>query len=244
MSTLPLDSRLDASLPRPGIATLFGSAILEPGRLAQYIRREGVSMFTPVVLLALATAAVLAWYYTKLDYAWFGEYLRSTSPIVAKYAGKGSLHLSQAALIGPAVTTAAIGVFAVWLVTAAYLWLVGKVLRDDTTFRQWLTLSAWSSVPALVVLPLALVTIATHGDGRIAPDHLDPTTLAAIFDIAPAAAFHAAAAKVGLAGVWSALVLAIGVHRWTHLGYPRAIAIVAAPQLALLALTVIPALVS
>jgi len=226
---------------QPGLFNLFFATLFEPRRAASHIR-ERSHLLAPIAVLAAGTAAILAWYYSRLDYAWFTDYLFATNPVLATYSDRSSLHLSRDMLLVPATLSSTVTLVAGWVAIGIYLYLAAKLARREETFPQWLALAAWSYVPHILVLPLALFVVWLHPDGRLAPDQLDPTTLGMLLDVPASSLWHPVAMRIGIGTVWQVAVLAIGFAAWTRLGVLVSTAIVAAPFAAVLGLSLLPGL--
>lgn len=212
---------------RSPVARLVAGIVFEPGRTVGELASSPRHAM-PIATLAVGTALMLAWYYSRLDYSWFAEYLVGANPILASVGRKFTLRRETVML--PATLSAAVNIMLAWLLTSVYLWLAAKLAGADRPAGQWFALASWACVPQILVLPLSVALVWMHPDGRFGPEQLDPTTIEMLLGgIAPGNPWHAVASRIGIASAWSWAILAIGFRRWTGATMLAALATVVAP---------------
>ena len=227
MATTP-NASLEMAVRGPSsVARLAAGIVFEPARSVDELASSPRHAL-PVATLAIGTALTLTWYYSRLDYSWFAEYLVAANPILASVGRK--LALRRETVMLPATLSATVNIVVAWLLTSGYLWLAAKLLGRDRPVRQWLALASWACVPQILVLPLSLAMIWMHPEGRFAPEQLDATTIGMLLGgIAPDNPWHAVVSRIGIASAWSWAILAIGFRRWTGSTTAAALVTVLAP---------------
>lgn len=141
----------------------------------------------PLLVLAISSALLAYWYTSFVDLEWLvDQQLRQSSftanlteEEIARLAQQTASQGGMRAGIGAVTTFIFVGLMLV--VSALYYLLAGKVTGVDRSFRHWLAMSAWTSVPtAVAVIPSALVLL-TASSTQIGQDALQPLSLNALF---------------------------------------------------------------
>jgi hypothetical protein len=176
----------------------------------------------PLLVLALATAAMSLWYMSVVDMEWMVFEQLQNSPLaqnstdeeIARMAREAAAQRGFRTIIGTLFSglAACVGL----LIGALYLFLAGKVTGVDRGFRHWMAMSAWTSLPtALALVPAAFVLLSAT-TSQIPQEALQPLSFNELF-------FHRARGETGyllfnLLNVFqmAALLLAtIGVKAWS-----------------------------
>jgi hypothetical protein len=141
----------------------------------------------PMLVLAIASALLAYWYTSFVDLEWLvDQQLRQSSftanlteEEIARLAQQTASQGGMRAAIGAVTTLIFVGLML--LVGALYYLLAGKVTGVDRSFRHWLAMSAWTSVPtAVAVIPSALVLL-TATSNQLGQDALQPLSLNELF---------------------------------------------------------------
>lgn len=202
--------------------------LFDPG--SQFAKLAARPRFAaPVVVLTAGTFALSVAYYSRLDYGWFAEHLVATHPLVARLGHGGGLPLSREVLMWPAILSAATSVPLLWLVTSLYVLFAAAAMRRPLGLKQALALTAWAGVPCIVALLPSALNLALHGDGRLAPEQIDPTTFGALFGLQDVPVLHALSMRIGPASLWAWALLSTGLRVVLALRWGAAVALVAAP---------------
>jgi len=187
----------------------------------------------PVAVLLAGTVGLTAFYYARLDYAWFTDHLIAAHPLVRRLGATGSLRLDAAMLLGPAVVSAALTSLLGWIAIALYVAFLGAASRRPLPLEPCLAVAAWVQVPYIAALVPSAVRVAMQGDGRLAPDQVDPTTFAMLFGLPADPLWPGLALHGSLADLWAWALLAIGLRSVLGLRWGTSIATVLGPMLLL-----------
>jgi hypothetical protein len=200
---------------------ILQALVFEPRKAFAEIAERPRILF-PLALLVLATAGLTLWYMGVVDLEWLIDRQLRNNPFgrslseeqiaqqVAAASGRRGLQATVGAL-GSGIVIVVIA-----LLGALYYVLAGKITNVDRSYRQWLALNCWSSLPTvLAAVPAAFVLISA-GSAQIPQEDLQPLSFNALF-------FHRAASEPGYALFSSmnllqfvALYLAVvGVKAWS-----------------------------
>jgi len=115
----------------------------------------------PLVLLIVSTIGMLIWYFSIVDSQWLVD--RSLSASGAQMTEEQA---QAARAMSPAIITwtSVIGGFLllvlVRVLEAVYYLLAGKITNVQRSYKHWLALACWSSLPGvLAVIPAAIVML-------------------------------------------------------------------------------------
>lgn len=109
----------------------------------------------PILLLMAAHVGPLLWYYLAfVDYGWFQEYSLSSVTDPVEREQFASMALSRQAMASMNAITVAVAVLASCALGALYFTIVGKVKNQEFSFSKGFSLSAWASMPFVLLLPL------------------------------------------------------------------------------------------
>lgn len=176
----------------------------------------------PLLLLILSTAGLSLWYTSVVDMEWLvdrqlrsGALGRQLTEVqieqqVAAVAGRRGLQ-STVGTLG-----SAFGVLLITLLGAVYYVLAGKVTNVERSFRQWLALNCWSSLPTVLgVIPAAFVLLSADTT-QIPQDALQPLSLNALFfHLAPGDPGFALLSSLSLLQFLALYLAALGVKVWS-----------------------------
>jgi hypothetical protein len=200
---------------------ILQALVFEPRKAFAEIAERPRILF-PLALLVLATAGLTLWYMGVVDLEWLIDRQLRNNPFgrslseeqiaqqVAAASGRRGLQATVGAL-GSGIATVAIS-----LLGALYYVLAGKITNVDRSYRQWLALNCWSSLPTvLAVVPAAFVLLSA-GSAQIPQEDLQPLSFNALF-------FHRVASEPGYVLFsslnllqFAALYLAVvGVKTWS-----------------------------
>jgi hypothetical protein len=200
---------------------ILQALVFEPRKAFAEIAERPRILF-PLALLALATAGLTLWYMGVVDLEWLIDRQLRNNPFgrslseeqiaqqVAAASGRRGLQATIGAL------GSGIAIVAISLLGALYYVLAGKITNVDRSYRQWLALNCWSSLPTvLAVVPAAFVLLSA-GSAQIPQEDLQPLSFNALF-------FHRVASEPGYVLFsslnllqFAALYLAVvGVKTWS-----------------------------
>lgn len=147
-------------------------------RMAQALLFEPRAVFTeldarprfwwPLLVLAGAMAATVVWYVSFVDLEWLSFQELSQSSFGQNMTDAEILRQARQSAERPGVQMVfraffgAVGVAVGLLISGLYYLLAGKVTGVRRSYRHWLSLSAWVSLPGVLgVIPAALVMLTS-----------------------------------------------------------------------------------
>jgi len=192
------------------------AVFLEPAKAFAAVRERSM-IWLPLLLLIGGNIALMAWYYSVVDFPWLQDHLIS---------GMGNVPPEQAAAVKgfmqrgtmtiSAIVGIAVAVPAILLISAVYYLLVGKAMGNEFSFGKWFAFSTWASVPALLLIPVGAVQILSHGNGQLAPELINPLNLnTLLFGLPLDNAWAGLLNSISVATIWSLVVSVIGYRVWT-----------------------------
>ena len=194
---------------------------LQPGKVFEDLR-EKPRFAVPLLLFILLSAALPLWYFMKVDPAWYMEHMLLAS---GKELSSAQLQQAQAAMPGTQAMAwlgAVGGVVMVLVVTALYalyLMLAGKVTGGAMSFKRGMSLTAWSNMPALLGLVVALAGVAmmapNTGLETLMLTNVDPL----LVQLPPDSHWLGLARGFSLLSFWTWFLLALGWRVFTRAGW-------------------------
>lgn len=200
---------------------ILQALVFEPRKAFTEIAQRPRFWF-PLLVLAVATAGIAAWYTSIVDLEWLADRQLRTSPYARgmseeQIAAAASAAGSQRGLrVGIAGIGYALVICVVLLIGALYYLLAGKVTGVERSFRQWFAFNGWTALPtALVALPAAFVLLMAE-TAQIPQDDLQALSLNALI-------FHRAVGEPGYAlftslnptQILSLALASLGIRIWT-----------------------------
>lgn len=208
------------------LSTVF-SMFYEPVRAFQSLspRRYG---WLPLLLVMATSLALMLWYFSVVDFAWLQEQMLSNMPATDRDAAKQ--FMSKGLFLGFTVLGVLIATPAIMVISGIYLMLVSKALNKPFTFNDGFAASAWSSIPAILSLPLGGIQILMASHGQLTFSDLNPLSLNQLFFHIemgrPMAGFYDA---ISLPMIWSLFLLIVGYEVWAKVARKTATLVVLIP---------------
>lgn len=195
-------------------------SVLSTPRAAFAELQERPRFWFPLLLTLAATVAVLVWYYAIVDLPWLAEHLMSGNEQLQRMPEaqreRAMAAMTRPMLMGSSVIGAVVIITVVRFVEAGYYSLAGKITNLQYSYRQWLALSCWSSLPYLLgVLVMAGYLIAAPSK-QIGNEELQLLSFNELF-------FHRSVGEPGFALLsnltllhpWSWFLTVLGVRLWS-----------------------------
>ncbi|HEY9103395.1 YIP1 family protein [Chitinimonas sp.] len=200
----------------------------EPNRLFGELKLKS-NFILPLVLTIVALMAVWLTYYQRVDASWLIDHFASTAGTPAKQeAIRKSMNvgvLKWGSLIGGPLFLVVI-----YLISALYYKLAGKICGVEARYGQWLSFTAWAAMPALLSLLVALIQAIIMSPqtapGDISLTHLDPLLSSLPLDHP----WKGWLSSFDLLNLWSIGLAAIGWRNWSGKGWGQAITVAALPS--------------
>ena len=202
--------------------------LVDPGSQFPHLVARPTFVLPMLVLLA-GTLGLSTFYYTHVDYRWLQDTLLAAHPGLASLAHGASVELDPSMVRAPAVVSTALGCLAGWLAVALYIHFLGAMARRPLRFKLALGIAAWVHVPFIVALLPSAINVANHPEGRLAPDQIDPATVAGLLGSPHAPFWRSLAQAASLDYLWACTLLVIGLRAALALSPRKALACVALP---------------
>jgi hypothetical protein len=170
--------------------------------------RDRPRFWFPLLFLLAGTVALLAFYYTMVDFPWLAEQLvnsnpRMTQQLSAAEKATAIAAMSKGLIVWSSMAAGVIGLIATVVVPAVYFNVAGNLTQVRYSFKHWLSLCCWISLPQVVALAAAAALLLTQGRTQVATTELQSLSLNELF-------FHRNPGDPGFA-LLSALTL---LHPW------------------------------
>jgi hypothetical protein len=183
--------------------------------------RERPRFWFPLLLLVATTAALFYWYYSIVDIEWFKDAIYSNNaqiqalPEADRARAMGMV--GRGMLLWGSVIGVAIGLPAVFLITALYFLLAAKVTKLPQGFKHWLALVCWTSLPILLNTIVAAIFILMSDNAQISPSVLQPLSINELLVHLPVSnPGHAMLSSLSIPALLSSILAIIGVHTWSQ----------------------------
>lgn len=204
------------------------SMFYEPTRAFTMLEPRRYTLFVTVLLVA-SSCCLLLYYFSVVDFSWMAEQMFASIKDAERREQSMKMVTRSMMMMG-ALGGAVIGTPLVLALMALYFSLVGKVINRDMRFGAGFALSAWASVPNLLVLPLGAMQILLASHGQISLSQLNPLSLnQLVFQYGMAHPMASLMDSLSVTSVWTAVLLVIGFKTWTRSVTSTAVAVVAAP---------------
>ncbi|HBK55382.1 MAG TPA: hypothetical protein DDZ76_03725 [Xanthomonadales bacterium] len=217
------------------VASAFIDMFAAPGKAIDGIRSHLAWFWWPLLVVLLASAAIVAGYMVWVDFEWL---IDQTVRMAVPPGGDPAIAESVRKFMNPTMMIASglvglvLGTGVIHLLLAVYLHLVNKVVGDPAGgFGQWFVLSVWAALPPglFSALSSALV-IATAESNQLPQDALNPLSLQSlIIHAEPATAWYGWGNALTVLNLWLIGLLTLGFMRWTGVSLGKSLVFVAAP---------------
>lgn len=179
----------------------------------------------PVGSMILANAGLLLWYFLGfVNYDWFQDNLLSGVIDPVERQQHQSMAISQQAMGIANAVGAVVVLIASYVISGVYLMIVGKVKNQEFSFSKGFSLSAWASLPSLLLLPLGATQMLLASHRQIPVEALNPASLnQLLFQLEASHPFAGLLESLSVLLVWNLVLLVVGYQAWT--GTPRSAAL-------------------
>ena len=194
----------------------------------------------PLLLVALTSAAVAAWYASVVDLEWLTDAQLRGSSFTQNMTEAEIERMSRAAA-GQRGTQVVIGTLSTAIITglvivisALYYSLAGKITGVERSFRHWMAMSAWTATPTVLAMLLTAVVLLTASGNQISQEALQPLSLnALLFHREPGDPGYTLFNSINLLQFVSLYLAALGVKLWSGRSWLFGIVFTALPYVIL-----------
>lgn len=207
------------------------SLILAPRLAYREIEQHGRAWF-PLLLLMLGNALIVIWYFQVVDIAWLRDYLVQNSPELGLPEQRKFLEsaVNRSTLIGTSLVSLCVSVPLFTAVVALYFSVVGKTLALEQRFGQWFAFAAWTSAPAIALVPVMALRLLLRDSNHIAQDSLNPLSLnQLLLHAGPDSVWKPLFEQIELSQVFSIALATIGLALWSGRGRMQCLMLVLLP---------------
>jgi hypothetical protein len=196
--------------------------------------RERPTFLVPAIVLAVLAVAFTLVYFNRVDPSWLADHMLDAKrgEMTAKELAKMKSMMPGARTMGMfSAVGGPIGIAVMFALMGLYYWLASKVTGAALRYRHGLSLTAWSSMPAVLGSVIALVGALTMvpqtSMESLMLTHVDP-----LFVNLPAGAPGSRLAKAAdLLSLWTMFLGALGWRVFTRSGWGQAILVAVLPYL-------------
>lgn len=205
---------------------------LQPSKVFAELK-EKPTFWLPLILVAVASVAMVLMYYMKVDGQWYIDHM-----MLAMGSDRSAAELEQIRKSMPGAQTmgyfgalsAVIGLVIVSLLYALYFMLAGKIAGVATSFKHGLSLTCWSNMPTLLgaivaIIGVLMMTPQTTIESLMLAN-IDPLLVQLPVDNP----WSALAKSFSLLSIWVWFLLALGWRTWTRSGWLQAIIVAILPS--------------
>lgn len=205
---------------------------LQPSKVFAELK-EKPTFWLPLILVAVATAAMMLMYYMKVDGQWYIDHA-----MLAMGSDRSAAELEQIRKSMPGAETmgyigalsAIVGLVIVSLLYALYFMLAGKIAGVATSFKHGLSLTCWSNMPVLLgtivaIIGVLMMTPQTALESLMLAN-IDPLLVQLPVDNP----WSTLAKSFSLLNIWVWFLLALGWRTWTRSGWLQAIIVAILPS--------------
>ncbi|MGZ8294301.1 MAG: YIP1 family protein [Telluria sp.] len=198
------------------VAALPIQIFVEPSKAFASIR-ERSHTWLPLLAVMIGTALMFYWYFQTVDSAWLMNHTLASQPDLTEAQREAAQSMMSPSTMGwMSIGGVLVGTPLVYAVYALYYLLAGKFLGSDISFGKWFALTAWISLPRLLVLPLMAMQIMTSG-GQVPMEDLTMTSLNfLVFHLPMSHPWAGLLSNIDLTLVWTVVLSVIGLRVWTN----------------------------
>lgn len=196
-------------------------AAIEPRKMA----------WLPLVLLLLSSIALAFWYFGMVDLEWMKDDMYASVKDVAtreKMKSGMTRQMMQLYSLGGSLVAMPL----MMAVVGVYFMIAGKMVSKEFTFGSGFALSAWSSIPGLLLFPLGAIQIFLSPHGQLSYSALNASSLNQIlFQYGTGHPLAALLDSLSVPTFWSMALMVIGFQVWGKVARSTAVKVVMIPYL-------------
>jgi hypothetical protein len=193
----------------------IGNVMMDP--TPTFARLKGkTSAWLPLLILIVLSMAILYWWISTLDFAWFVEHLVASQPkATPEVRAAMEKFMTPTSMLVSSSIGAVVGTLVALLLSALYYLIASKVIDAQIGFGKWFGFAVWTSVPRLLTIPLSALQIVTS-HGRLAPEDLNMASLNfLVFHLPIGNPWASLVGSIDLTMFWSIALAVLGLKVWT-----------------------------
>ena len=197
-------------------------------------QKERPTFLLPALILILAVALPATLYFLRVDPAWFVDHQLQA---VGEEMSKAELEQAKAFMPGPKMMAIFAGVGSmfsiatIFLISAGYYVLAGKVAGHKVGFVHALSLVAWSSLPLVLGGIIALFGVFTSSP-QTSYESMQLLNVDPLFvQLEPTDKWAMLARSFSLLNLWCWFLGALAWKTWNRTGWGQALFVVLVPSI-------------
>lgn len=211
------------------IIGIYTSLLVTPQRaFAAALNKKVWTLFFPLLMAILITAAINICYYNMVDMPWLLKQMVANVPKDQKQVILDSLtktRLVSISLVGVFVLTVSINLF-----RAFVYWFILKVGGEAVRFVRLFAIVMWATAPLLVILPASVLNIYMNASGML-PNDVNPVSINQLMFRFPGdSAWGQLLSTFSLINIWEVFLIVIGLRLATTKKTGAAVLIAIMPE--------------
>ena len=206
---------------------------LEPGKVFAELKDKPTFWLPMLLTIGLMVVMTLS-YFGKVDSDWFADHqlAASGSEMSANEIAQAKAVMPSAKVMGYiGAPVGALFVGVMMLLMALYYLVAGKVTGSAVSFRHGLSLTAWSGMPTLLGMIVAIVGVFMM-EPQTTLESLSLTNIDPLFVQLPMDhPWRGFATRFSLLTFWSIFLAALGWRTWGKTSWIQAITVAAIPSI-------------
>ncbi len=214
------------------LATL-GNIFVDPAKAYDAIHGHNRWLWYPLILTILAGLALVVIYFTTVDIGWLFQQQMAAHHVqmTPEQIQAAARFQSRTTVLIIGSVGAVLGPFVVYLLSALYYFLVGKVAGYEVQgYGSWFSFAAWSNFPAILVALISIAVYLLRGSHQVDIQTLNITGLnPLLFHLQVGSPWYGLVNSLNLLTFWVLGLSVFGLARWTKRSTTHAAIVVLAP---------------
>jgi hypothetical protein len=193
--------------------------VAAPAKAFEQIKPHGRWFWWPLLVTIVLACALLAYYYSWVDFEWLIDRTIDQIPAENRAAGADAIRsfMSPRTSIVTSVLAVVVISFVIYLLQGVYFHLANKLTTGaDIGFGKWFGFAVWASFVSVFGSIAGFVVILTAGSNQLPPESLQVFGFNQLLIHAPPGDPWATwGSFLNLLSLWSIALAIIGYARWT-----------------------------
>lgn len=194
--------------------------IITAPKNAFHTLKERPSVLFPLLLILVLSAAMLAYYFSTVDFPWLIEQMviQQGGESIAEQdqMREGMSFMTPLIMAGMSIVGMGVMLGFMFVAYGVYILLISKIMDIGLGFKHGVALISWASVVTVFSIIASFVNIFLADGGRLPLEAMDPLTLdALIFNFSYENSLKSLAGSINLMHLWGYFLMVIGFSVWT-----------------------------
>lgn len=215
-----------------GSLGVLQSLVFEPKQAFAALAERPRVLF-PLLVLLVSALGVLFWYFAVVDLQWLvGQAgLDQASADMTEEQRRAMSRMGPAMVKWSTLIFGAVFVIGIRLAEALFFLLAGKITNVQRSYKHWLSLSAWSSLPGVLGVIPAAVVLLTSTTTQINQGDLQSLSLNnLLFHLGPDEPGYTLLVSINLLQLLCVWLAALGLRAWSGRSWLFCIVFTALPM--------------